>query len=134
MRFLGIRLNERRLPFRRAFRRLVGIGLSIVTFGIGFLGIVFGEGRRGWADRMAGTEVIYDERKPVAAPWSTLGGPAAAAPLAAPSAAATPVAPDVAPSPAAEMPTAAGPAKPPAAEAPKPAPPSGSAGSAAPAA
>ncbi|HVW48361.1 MAG TPA: RDD family protein [Solirubrobacterales bacterium] len=92
MRFLGIRLSERRLPFGRAVRRLIGLGLSIVTFGIGFLGIVFGESRRGWADRMAGTEVVYDERKPVAAPWSTLAEPAPAAPLAA------------APEPAAEVP------------------------------
>ena len=72
MRFLGIRLSERRLPLRRAIRRLIGLGLSVITFGIGFLGIVFGEGRRGWADRMAGTEVVYDERRPLPAPWSTL--------------------------------------------------------------
>jgi uncharacterized RDD family membrane protein YckC len=122
MRFLGIRLNERRLPLRRAIRRLVGLGLSVITFGIGFLGIVFGEGRRGWADRMAKTEVIYDERRPVPAPWSTLSEPAPVAPLAA----GTPVAE---PAP----PTAAG-AVPPPAEAPKPEPQSGSAGSAAPAA
>ena len=72
MRFLGIRLNERRLPLRRAIRRLIGLGLSVITFGIGFLGIVFGESRRGWADRMGDTEVVYDERRPVPAPWSTL--------------------------------------------------------------
>jgi uncharacterized RDD family membrane protein YckC len=70
MRFLGIRLNERRLPFRRSVRRLVGLGLSVITFGIGFLGIVFGESRRGWADRLGHTEVVYDERKPAPAPWS----------------------------------------------------------------
>lgn len=122
MRFLGIRLSERRLPLRRAIRRLIGLGLSVITFGIGFLGIVFGEGRRGWADRMAGTEVIYDERRPVPAPWSTLSEPAPVAPLAA----GTPVAE---PAP----PTAAG-AVPPPGEAPKPEPQSGSAGSAAPAA
>lgn len=122
MRFLGIRLSERRLPLRRAIRRLIGLGLSVITFGIGFLGIVFGEGRRGWADRMAGTEVIYDERRPVPAPWSTLSEPAPVAPLAA----GTPVAE---PAP----PTAAG-AVPPPAEAPKPETQSGSAGSAAPAA
>jgi uncharacterized RDD family membrane protein YckC len=122
MRFLGIRLSERRLPLRRAIRRLVGLGLSVITFGIGFLGIVFGEGRRGWADRMADTEVIYDERRPTPAPWSTLSEPRPAAPLAV----ATPVA-DHAPPPAAPA------VPPPAGEAPKPAPQSGSAGSAAPA-
>jgi uncharacterized RDD family membrane protein YckC len=97
MRFLGIRLNERRLPFRRAVRRLIGLGLSVVTFGIGFLGIVFGEGRRGWADRMAGTEVVYDERRPAPAPWSTLSEPTRHAP--APPLVAPPVAPVGAPTP-----------------------------------
>lgn len=71
MRFLGIRLDVRRLPLARAVRRLIGLGLSIVTFGIGFLGIVFGERRRSWADRMGQTEVVYDERPRIPAPWST---------------------------------------------------------------
>jgi uncharacterized RDD family membrane protein YckC len=105
MRFLGVRLSERRLPLGRAFRRLIGLGLSVITFGIGFLGIVFGESRRSWADRMGGTEVVYDERRPAPAPWSTLTEPA---------------------------PAAAGLAEPPVAS--KPGPPSGSAGTAAPAA
>jgi uncharacterized RDD family membrane protein YckC len=122
MRFLGIRLNERRLPFRRSIKRLIGLGLSVITFGIGFLGIVFGESRRGWDDRMGRTEVVYDERQPAPAPWSTLSEPVAAAPLAAPPTGA-----------ATEPPTAAG-ATPPPDEAPKPAPPTGSAGPAAPAA
>jgi uncharacterized RDD family membrane protein YckC len=142
MRFLGIRLNERRLPFRRAVRRLIGLGFSILTFGIGFLGIVFSESRRGWADRMGGTEVIYDERKPVVAPWSTLTTSAPAAPLAAPvaepatpsPASTPPSAPLGAAATAAEAMPAAGGAVPPAAEVPKPGPQSGSAGSAAPAA
>jgi uncharacterized RDD family membrane protein YckC len=112
MRFLGIRIDERRLPLGRAFRRLVGLGLSFITFGIGFLGIVFGESRRSWADRMGRTEVVYDERRPAPAPWSTLSEPAAAAPLGSAPAA---------PLPASEVP-------------PKPEPPTGSAGSAAPAA
>jgi uncharacterized RDD family membrane protein YckC len=108
MKFLGVRLNERLKP-RRAFRRLVGLGLSFITLGIGFLGIVFGESRRSWADRMGKTEVVYDERKPAPAPWSTLATPVPAAP---PLAAGAVVASDPA----------------------KPERPSGSAGSAAPAA
>jgi uncharacterized RDD family membrane protein YckC len=112
MRFLGIRLDERRLAPGRSIRRLIGLGLSFVTLGIGFLGIVFGESRRGWADRMGHTEVIYDERRPAPAPWSNLTAPAP--PLEA-------AAPEKAPATAEEI-------------APKPAPPSGSAGSAAPAA
>jgi uncharacterized RDD family membrane protein YckC len=119
MRFLGIRLSERRLPLGRAFRRLVGIGLSFITLGIGFLGIVFGESRRSWADRMGRTEVIYEERKTAPAPWSTLSEPVAVAPL---------------PEGAAAAPVAAGAVPPPAPEPLKPEPPSGSAGSAAPAA
>ncbi len=116
MRFLGIRLNERRLPLGRSIRRLIGLGLSIVTFGIGFLGIVFGESRRGWADRMGHTEVVYDERRPAPAPWSTLSGPAPAAPLGAPtgdpSVEPAPVATAPNPPVAQEMPAAAGAAPP----------------------
>jgi uncharacterized RDD family membrane protein YckC len=70
MRFVGIRLSERRLPLRRSLRRLFGLWLSVVTLGIGFLGIVFGERRRGWADRLADVDVVYDERRPEPAPWS----------------------------------------------------------------
>ncbi|HEY0317419.1 MAG TPA: RDD family protein [Solirubrobacterales bacterium] len=70
MRFVGIRLSERRLPLRRAIRRLVGLGLATVAFGIGFLGIVFREDRRSWADRFADADVVYDERRPEPAPWS----------------------------------------------------------------
>lgn len=70
MRFVGIRLSVHRLPPRRSLRRLIGLGLSVVTFGLGFLGIVFGEQRRGWEDRFAGTDVLYDERRPEPAPWS----------------------------------------------------------------
>lgn len=70
MRFLGIGIEGGRLPPRRAIKRLIGLGLSVVAFGLGFLGIVFGERRRGWADRIAGTEIVYDERRPEPAPWS----------------------------------------------------------------
>jgi uncharacterized RDD family membrane protein YckC len=70
MRFVGIRLGVPRLPLRRSLKRLVGLGFSVVTFGIGFLGIVFGEQRRAWEDRFSGTDVIYDERRPEPAPWS----------------------------------------------------------------
>lgn len=70
MRFLGIRLSERRVRFRRAFRRLVGLGLAVLAFGIGFLGIVFNERRRAWDDRLSDLDVVYDERRPEAAPWS----------------------------------------------------------------
>jgi uncharacterized RDD family membrane protein YckC len=136
MRFLGIRLNERRLPLRRSVRRLVGLGLSVVTFGIGFLGVVFGESRRGWADRMGHTEVVYDERRPTPAPWSSLGEPAQAPPLAAAAEAFGPGPGVAAPPPgvAAPPPGAAAPPVVAPPEEARPAPPSGSAGPAAPAA
>jgi uncharacterized RDD family membrane protein YckC len=90
MRFLGIGLEGGRLPPRRAIKRLFGLWLSVITFGIGFLGIVFGERRRGWADRLAGADVVYDDRRPEPAPWSR-PEPAAAEPEMA-STAATPAA------------------------------------------
>jgi uncharacterized RDD family membrane protein YckC len=88
MRFLGIRLAGGRLPFGRCVRRLVGLYFSFVTLGFGFLGILTKDRRRGWADRLAGTEVVYEERRPAPAPWSVdpLGGgkPAPVDPAAAP--------------------------------------------------
>jgi uncharacterized RDD family membrane protein YckC len=75
MRFVGIRLSEQRLPPRRALRRLLGLYLSVLTLGIGFLGIVFRETRRGWEDRFSGADVLYDERRPAPAPWAKLETP-----------------------------------------------------------
>jgi uncharacterized RDD family membrane protein YckC len=70
MRFVGIRLEEERLPPRRSLRRLVGLGLSVLAFGIGFLGVVFGEQRCAWEDRFSAAGVVYDDRRPEPAPWS----------------------------------------------------------------
>jgi uncharacterized RDD family membrane protein YckC len=70
MRFLGIRLDVERLSPKRSIKRLGGFGLAVVTFGLGFLGIVFGSERRGWDDRLGRTDVIYEERRPELAPWS----------------------------------------------------------------
>jgi uncharacterized RDD family membrane protein YckC len=84
MRFLGIRLSERRLPLRRAVRRLVGLALSVVTFGIGFLGIVFRDDRRGWGDRLADLDVVYDEPRPAPAPWAVETPAEPAVPVGAP--------------------------------------------------
>ncbi len=72
MRFLGIRLavEGQGLPVRRSIRRLIGLGLGFLTLGIGFLGILFDERRRGWQDRMAGVDVLYEQREQ--APWSRL--------------------------------------------------------------
>jgi uncharacterized RDD family membrane protein YckC len=81
MRFLGIRLAVEGggLPVRQSVRRLIGLGLGVITLGIGFLGILFNERRRGWQDRMAGVDVVYEPREQM--PWSRLevGDPDAAA-------------------------------------------------------
>jgi uncharacterized RDD family membrane protein YckC len=75
MRFFGIRLGVegRGLPPRRSLRRLLGLALAAIPFGLGFLGILFDERRRGWQDRFAGVDVLYEERETAAAPWSRLG-------------------------------------------------------------
>jgi len=61
MRLLSIRLDaagQRKIGARRAFRRLIGTVLSILSLGIGFAMIAFDPHRRSLADRFAGTEVI----------------------------------------------------------------------------
>jgi hypothetical protein len=70
MRFLGIEIAQGRLLPRRSVARLFGFSLAVLSFGLGFLGIVFGERRRGFADRFGRTDVVYDERRPDPAPWS----------------------------------------------------------------
>ncbi len=81
MRFLGIRIGTEgeRLPFWRSVKRLIGLGLAFACLGLGFLGVVFGERRRGLQDRFGGTEVLYDENEPEPAPWSRLDAGEAAA-------------------------------------------------------
>lgn len=77
MRFFGIRLGVegKGLPLRRSLRRLAGLYLAAIPFGIGFLGVLFDERRRGWQDRLAGVDVLYEARQP--APWATLDSTAA---------------------------------------------------------
>jgi uncharacterized RDD family membrane protein YckC len=83
MRFFGVRLgvDGRGLAPRRSVRRLLGLFLAAIPFGLGFLGILFDERRRGWQDRLAGVDVLYESRERAVAPWSTLDAsePAAAA-------------------------------------------------------
>jgi uncharacterized RDD family membrane protein YckC len=74
MNFFGLRLGVegKGLPARRSFKRLFGLLLAAIPFGIGFLGIIFDERRRGWQDRMAGADVVYEREGRRSAPWSTL--------------------------------------------------------------
>jgi uncharacterized RDD family membrane protein YckC len=75
MRFLSIRLDAdgaARIGAGRAFRRLIGTALSVLSLGIGFLLVLFDSRRRSLADRMAGTEVIEADRDS-AAPHSRSG-------------------------------------------------------------
>jgi uncharacterized RDD family membrane protein YckC len=45
---------------RQAVLRTIGLGLTLLTLGIGFLGIVFQRERRALDDFVAGTTVVYD--------------------------------------------------------------------------
>jgi uncharacterized RDD family membrane protein YckC len=74
MRFLGIRLDvtSRGLPFGRAVKRLIGMTLATIPFGLGFLGILFDERRRAWDDRLSGVDVVYEGNERTPAPWSRL--------------------------------------------------------------
>ena len=51
-----------RITVRQALIRLLGYLLSSLPFYLGFLGNL-GQERRGWHDRIAGTEVIYVTRR-----------------------------------------------------------------------
>ncbi len=83
MRFVGIRLDlaGRGLRFGSAVKRLIGLVLAAIPFGLGFLGIVFDERRRAWDDRLSGVDVVYEGNERTPAPWSRLdiaGSPLAA--------------------------------------------------------
>jgi uncharacterized RDD family membrane protein YckC len=77
MRFVGIRLgvDSRGLPLRRSVRRLFGLALAAIPFGIGFLGILFDAHRRGWQDRLSRADVLYESDEPSPPPWSRLDLP-----------------------------------------------------------
>jgi uncharacterized RDD family membrane protein YckC len=74
MRFLGIRLDvdTRGLRFGKAVKRLIGMGLAAMVFGLGFLGILFDRRRRAWDDRLSGVDVVYEGNERTPAPWSRL--------------------------------------------------------------
>ena len=62
MTFFGLRILDESggpVPPRQDMRRLIGFALALIPFGLGFLGILLDERRRGWHDRCAGTVVFY---------------------------------------------------------------------------
>jgi len=77
MRFVGIKLgvDGHGLAPRKSVKRLAGLLLAAVPFGLGFLGVLFDERRRGWQDRLAGVDVLYEGREAIVAPWSRLDTP-----------------------------------------------------------
>ena len=79
MRFMGIRVTDRRgAPpgFVRSLRRLVGMYLSAIPFGAGFLLILVDDRRRGLHDRLARTLVTHYVPTPVENGLQTAGSPA----------------------------------------------------------
>ncbi len=82
MRFFGIGLGVagRGLPLRYSLRRLLGLVLATLPLGLGFLGVLFDERRRGWQDRLAGVDVLYEAREPAPAPWSSFDPESASTP------------------------------------------------------
>lgn len=76
MRFLSIRIEDydgsRRLGVHRAWRRLTAGFLALIPFGLGFIGVLTRDDRRGWHDRRAGTDVVVVD--PETAPWAAGGG------------------------------------------------------------
>jgi uncharacterized RDD family membrane protein YckC len=74
MRFLGIRLGVEGQGLRlgRSVKRLIGMALAVLAFGLGFLGVFFDSRRRAWDDRLSGVDVLYESNERTPAPWSRL--------------------------------------------------------------
>jgi uncharacterized RDD family membrane protein YckC len=67
MRFLGVVIDadgSRRIGLGRSARRLIGLVLAVIPFGLGFIGVLLGERRRGLPDVLANTEVMYADSQP----------------------------------------------------------------------
>jgi uncharacterized RDD family membrane protein YckC len=63
MRFLAIRLKHhgsRDITMGRAVARVFAVLLSLLPAGLGYFAILRDSRRRAWADRLTGTEVVYD--------------------------------------------------------------------------
>jgi len=62
MTFLGLRILTEEggpLPPRRGLRRVAGLVLAAIPAGLGFLGVLLDDRRRGWQDRFGSSVVLY---------------------------------------------------------------------------
>jgi uncharacterized RDD family membrane protein YckC len=72
MRFVGIQLEHEGSPeigVRRAWKRLWATVLAVIPFGLGLLPIAFRDNRRGFQDRVSGTDMVKRQNR-IPAPWS----------------------------------------------------------------
>jgi uncharacterized RDD family membrane protein YckC len=59
---MGLRIvgpGGSRVGFWRSLRRVIGYFVSAVTLGLGFLWVIFNKRHHSWADKLAGTSVLY---------------------------------------------------------------------------
>jgi uncharacterized RDD family membrane protein YckC len=61
--------NRHGIGPRRAFRRLIGLILAVLPFGLGLVAILFTDRRRGFQDRFADTDVVHRSNR-VLASWA----------------------------------------------------------------
>jgi uncharacterized RDD family membrane protein YckC len=54
-----VRLNGEPMTIVTSIKRLIGYGICIATFGIGFLWVIWDDRRQGWHDKLARTCVVY---------------------------------------------------------------------------
>jgi uncharacterized RDD family membrane protein YckC len=63
MALIGIRVEETNRPrdvtFLRAFLRYIGLYISFLALGLGFLWVLVDKKRQGWHDKMGNTYVVY---------------------------------------------------------------------------
>lgn len=65
MSVIGIRVEEMGRPedvtFARAVLRYIGMYMSIIVVGLGFLWVLFDRRRQGWHDKLGNTVVVYSK-------------------------------------------------------------------------
>jgi uncharacterized RDD family membrane protein YckC len=62
MTFFGLRIFDEvdgRVPPVQDLKRLIGFAVAVIPLGLGFIGVLLDDRRRGWPDRFARTVVLY---------------------------------------------------------------------------